>query len=105
MVVETTWLTTSPYAGLYEMPGGNLDFGEEIFASVQRETFEETGLKVRAKKIIAYTNDVFKEANKHEVTLYVLCEREDASQQPEVSSRICQTLAYDPVLTLTYPEA
>lgn len=66
------------------MPGGNLDFGEDIFACVQRETLEETGLKVRPKKVIAYTNDVQKEAGKHEVTLYVLCEREDASQQPEV---------------------
>lgn len=71
--------------GLYELPGGNLDFGEDIFESVQRETLEETGLKIKAKKIIAYTNDIQKEAGKHEVTLYVLCEREDSSQQPEVT--------------------
>lgn len=51
---------------------------------MQRETLEETGLKVKGKKVIAYTNDVQKEEEKHEVTLYVLCEREDASQQPEV---------------------
>lgn len=69
---------------LYELPGGNLDFGEEIFACVERETLEETGLKVRGKKVIAYTNDIQKAESKHEVTLYVLCEREDASQQPEV---------------------
>lgn len=72
-------------AGQYELPGGNLDFGEDILACVQRETLEETGLKVKGKKVIAYTNDVSKEEEKHEVTLYVLCEREDASQQPEVS--------------------
>lgn len=70
--------------GKYQLPGGNLEFGEDIFACVQRETLEETGLAVRAKKVIAYTNDVQKEEQKHEVTLYVLCEREDASQQPEV---------------------
>lgn len=46
---------------------------------------EETGLKIKGKKVIGYTNDVQKEEDKHEVTLYVLCEREDASQQPEVS--------------------
>lgn len=71
--------------GLYELPGGNLDFGEDIFACVQRETLEETGLKIKGKKVIAYTNDIQKEENKHEVTLYVLCEREDSSQEPEVS--------------------
>ncbi|CAN8105413.1 unnamed protein product [Discula destructiva] len=71
-------------AGLYELPGGNLKFGEEIFASVERETLEETGLKIRGKKVIAYTNDIQKAEDKHEVTLYVLCEREDPSQQPEI---------------------
>lgn len=63
-----------------------MDFGEEILACVERETLEETGLKVRGKKVIAYTNDIHKAENKHEVTLYVLCERENASQQPEVNA-------------------
>lgn len=45
---------------------------------------EETGLKIVPKKIIAYTNDIQKEEDKHEVTLYVLSEREDSAQQPEV---------------------
>lgn len=80
-------LLIKPALGLYELPGGNLDFGEDIFECVQRETLEETGLKVKGKKVIAYTNDIQKEDSKHEVTLYVLCEREDASQQPEVSDR------------------
>lgn len=70
--------------GLYELPGGNLEFGEDIFASIKREVLEETGLKIVPKKIIAYTNDIQKEEEKHEVTLYVLSEREDSSQQPEV---------------------
>lgn len=63
-----------------------MDFGEEIFACVERETLEETGLKVRGKKVIAYTNDIQKAEDKHEVTLYVLCDRENPSQQPEVTS-------------------
>ena len=69
------------------MPGGNLDFGEDIFASIKREVLEETGLKIVPKKIIAYTNDIQKAEEKHEVTLYVLSEREDPSQQPEVCIR------------------
>ena len=60
-----------------------MEFGEDIFASIKREVLEETGLKIVPKKIIAYTNDIQK-AEKHEVTLYVLSEREDSSQQPEV---------------------
>lgn len=84
--------------GLFELPGGNLKFGEEIFASVERETLEETGLKVKGKKVIAYTNDIQKAEAKHEVTLYVLCEREDATQQPEV--RICYRKMPLPFLSL-----
>ena len=61
-----------------------MEFGEDIFASVKREVLEETGLNIVPKKIIAYTNDIQKEEEKHEVTLYVLSEREDSSQQPEV---------------------
>lgn len=61
-----------------------MEFGEDIFASIKREVLEETGLKIVPKKIIAYTNDIQKEEEKHEVTLYVLSEREDSSQQPEV---------------------
>lgn len=79
-------LTDISNPGLYELPGGNLKFGEEIFASVEREVLEETGLKIKGKKVIAYTNDIQVAEAKHEVTLYVLCEREDASQQPEVST-------------------
>lgn len=71
-------------AGLYEFPGGNLDYGEDFFTCVQREVREETGLKVRAKKVVGWTNDIFKEQNKHEVTFYVVCEREDESQEPEL---------------------
>lgn len=71
--------------GLYELPGGNLDYGEDFFGCAQREVLEETGLKVKAKKVVSWTNDVFKEQNKHEVTFYVVCEREDEGQQPEVS--------------------
>lgn len=64
-----------------------MDFGEDIFASIKREVLEETGLKIVPKKIIAYTNDIQKEEEKHEVTLYVLSEREDSAQQPEVCKR------------------
>lgn len=62
--------------------------GEEIFACAEREALDEAGLKVKGKKVIAYTNDVQKDEFKHEVTLYVLCEREDPSQQPQVSFQV-----------------
>lgn len=72
-------------AGHWQLPGGHLEFGEEILACAERETLEETGLKVHGSEIVAVTNDVFAESNKHYITLFVVCERDDEQQQPEVT--------------------
>ncbi|KAF2706436.1 hypothetical protein K504DRAFT_536647 [Pleomassaria siparia CBS 279.74] len=69
--------------GQWSFPGGHVDQGEELFACAERETLEETGLKIRALKIVAVTNDVFTEANKHYISIFVKCERIDPQQQPE----------------------
>ncbi|EXL64389.1 7,8-dihydro-8-oxoguanine triphosphatase, partial [Fusarium oxysporum f. sp. conglutinans race 2 54008] len=61
-------------AGTIQVPGGHLEFGENPFACAKRETLEETGLEVRAIGQVATTNDVFKEAKKHYITIFVLCE-------------------------------
>jgi 8-oxo-dGTP diphosphatase len=65
------------------LPGGHLEYGEEIFACAERETLEETGLQVRAVKMMTVTNDVFDEG-KHYITLFVKCEMEDPDANPEV---------------------
>ncbi|KAF2114296.1 NUDIX hydrolase domain-like protein [Lophiotrema nucula] len=68
--------------GQYSFPGGHLDQGEELFACAERETLEETGLNIRATKIVAVTNDVFVQENKHYVSIFVKGERLDPMQQP-----------------------
>ena len=45
-------------SGQWELPGGGLDFGEDIHAGLKREIEEETGLEVRSisdKPIYAWT--------------------------------------------------
>ncbi|CAP59804.1 uncharacterized protein PODANS_1_1350 [Podospora anserina S mat+] len=69
--------------GTIQFPGGHLEVGESWFACAERETLEETGLLVRAKKLLATTNDVFDEEKKHYITLFILCERTD-DQEPAV---------------------
>ncbi|KXX80662.1 Nudix hydrolase 1 [Madurella mycetomatis] len=70
-------------AGQWQFPGGHLEMGESYLACAERETLEETGLVVRAEKLVAVTNDVFS-ASRHYVTLFVLCRRVDESQEPKV---------------------
>lgn len=72
------------YAGQWAFPGGHLEFGESYAECAERESLEETGLKVKAVKTAAFTNDVFASENKHYITIFVLCEREDRTQHPQV---------------------
>lgn len=75
--------------GQWSFPGGHLDQGEDFFTCAERETLEETGLKIRALKIVAVTNDVFIKDNKHYISIFTKCERIDPQQQPEVIFEIC----------------
>jgi ADP-ribose pyrophosphatase YjhB (NUDIX family) len=74
--------------GQWSFPGGHLDQGEDLYACAERETFEETGLEIRAEKVVAVTNDVF-EPSKHYVTVFMKCERIHAQQQPQVRISSC----------------
>ncbi|KAK0391702.1 hypothetical protein NLU13_1201 [Sarocladium strictum] len=69
-------------AGKYQLPGGHLEYGEDPLACAEREAEEETGLKIRARKIVAVTNDVFEAEKKHYVTLFVWGEVVDPSAEP-----------------------
>lgn len=60
--------------------------GESYFACAERETLEETGLVVQAKRLITLTNDIFDPATNHYITIFVLCRRVDETQEPQVGS-------------------
>lgn len=80
-------LTNSAFSkGKWAFPGGHLEHGETFFECAERETLEETGLVVKGLKVLNVTNDVFKEAGKHYITLFVVCEMVDPEQTPQVSN-------------------
>ena len=55
--------------GRYCLPGGWIEFGETINKAVQREAWEETGLKIHKLKLIGITENIFKEENKHSISV------------------------------------
>ena len=58
----------------WQFPGGHLEFGETVEACAGREVEEEAGIKIRNIKPGGFTNDVFIDADKHYVTLFVTSE-------------------------------
>ncbi|KAI1384184.1 NUDIX hydrolase domain-like protein [Hypoxylon trugodes] len=70
--------------GTWQFPGGHLEMGETLIACAERETLEETGLKVKGLRVAAVTNAIFDPQTKHYVTVFVMCERENEEDQPVI---------------------
>lgn len=77
--------STSHGDGVWQFPGGHLEWGETPEQCALREVREETGLAVRIVGRGPYTNDYFAagiaDADKHYVTLFVLAESEQGEPQ------------------------
>ncbi len=59
------------HGGGWSPPGGHLDFGETPAAGATRETFEETGVRVRYVEFVAITNDLMEDRGKHYITIWM----------------------------------
>lgn len=57
--------------GCWGPPGGHLEFGETPIECGMRELREETGLSLHNPREIAFTNDIFKEYNKHYISIFI----------------------------------
>ena len=58
--------------GTWTLPGGKLDFKEELKQGAIREALEETGIKVKNLKLISVGNEIVSDA--HFITLGFLAE-------------------------------
>jgi ADP-ribose pyrophosphatase YjhB (NUDIX family)/RimJ/RimL family protein N-acetyltransferase len=52
-------------------PGGHLEFGETFEECAIRETIEETGLIIENPKFFTVTNDIYKEKQKHYISIFM----------------------------------
>lgn len=65
--------TKDPYAGLWAMPGGKIELGEQIEEAILREVYEETGLKVKFIAVRGFVSEILKEKELKQFLMWV-CE-------------------------------
>jgi len=68
--------------GAWCFPGGHIEFGESWEECAIRETFEETGIKIKNTRFADVTNDIFPKDGKHYVTIFMIADY--ASGEPRI---------------------
>jgi len=72
-------------SGEYSFPGGHLEFGESFEECVKRETFEETGVKIKNIKFQCLSN-IYKHSGRQDVLVSFIADwesGEDKIMEPE----------------------
>lgn len=72
------------YPGVYEIPGGHIDFGEDIIAGLQREVMEELGVEITVGDpfyAFSYLNEV---KGAHSVEVVYFAQLTDTSVPPQL---------------------
>ncbi len=69
------------YPNHWDFPGGRLESGEDVKEGLEREVFEETGLKVNAKKPVF----IFKEILNDHSTVFIVHSCEKISSEVKIS--------------------
>ena len=66
-----------PYKGMYDLPGGGVEYGESFEKTLEREFIEETGIEIKSFKFIQnnqftveYKNSKGEEQGLHHVGIY-----------------------------------
>ncbi|NQV91532.1 NUDIX domain-containing protein [Candidatus Woesearchaeota archaeon] len=58
--------------GTWCLPGGHLEFHEDLEECAKRETKEELGIEIKNVRFANITNDKFIKENKHYITIFML---------------------------------
>jgi mutator protein MutT len=60
--------------GLWEFPGGSVEFGETLAQALQREIQEEYGIQISVGKLVDVVDHILSEEHQHWVSPTYICE-------------------------------
>jgi 8-oxo-dGTP diphosphatase len=63
-----------PFKGKWALPGGFVEYGERVEDAAEREALEETGLRVKLRRLVGVYSDPDRDPRGHVVTVCYLAE-------------------------------
>jgi 8-oxo-dGTP diphosphatase len=82
--------------GIWDIPGGRIDFGEEPLDGLKREVQEETGLKIMTERILD-ASTIWKDDSTHIIRITYLCSlAKDSVSSLQISDEHTEFLWIDP---------
>jgi len=59
--------------GLWEFPGGSVEFGEKLSAALQREILEEYGIQIQVEELLDVVDHILPDEGQHWVSPTYIC--------------------------------